>query len=72
VPHTKVNGGKPQINGKDLWQTADHRKKPVCTFLPASPAGGAGGSRWSYIFLHGADRIELKSGGGTPEMNQKD
>jgi hypothetical protein len=33
------NGGKPQINGKALWQTADHSEKPVCTFLPASPVG---------------------------------
>jgi hypothetical protein len=39
APPTKDNGGKPQISGKDLWQTADHREKPVSTFLPASPAG---------------------------------
>jgi hypothetical protein len=25
-------GRKPQINGKDLWYTADHRKKPVVRF----------------------------------------
>jgi hypothetical protein len=34
-------GGKPQINGKDTWQTADHRENPVCTYLPAFPVGGA-------------------------------
>jgi hypothetical protein len=33
------NDGKPQINGKDLWQIVDHREKPVCTFSPASPVG---------------------------------
>jgi hypothetical protein len=26
------NGGKPQTNGKELWQTPDHRENPVCTF----------------------------------------
>jgi hypothetical protein len=36
LPPTTDNGGKPPINGKDLWQTADHRETPVCTFLPAS------------------------------------
>jgi hypothetical protein len=25
LPLTIDNGGKPQINGKDLWQTADYR-----------------------------------------------
>jgi hypothetical protein len=29
----------PQIKGKNLWQTAYHRAKPVCTFLPTSLVG---------------------------------
>jgi hypothetical protein len=41
------NGGKPQINGKNLWKTADHPEKPVCTFLTCLSCGEqTGGKNW--------------------------
>jgi hypothetical protein len=40
LPPTLDNGGKPQINGKDLWQTADHRKIGLYVFIYFS-CGGA-------------------------------
>jgi hypothetical protein len=39
LPPNIDDGGKLQISGKSLWQAADHKKKPVCTFLRASPVG---------------------------------
>jgi hypothetical protein len=30
------DGGRPQFSVKCLWAAADHKKKPVYTFLPAS------------------------------------
>jgi hypothetical protein len=56
-------GGKPQINGKDLWQTADYQEKPVCTFLPASPVGEHPEAKnWRSYFPHGV---------GIPDINKK-
>jgi hypothetical protein len=57
----------------------DHKKKPVCTFLPASYVGERTGSGLAVpvaaasqiAFSRGGDRIQLKSGVGIPEMNQK-
>jgi hypothetical protein len=69
---TKDNGGKPQINGKDLWQTADHRKnrwsagKPTGDEKLAVPVATA-----SQIVFQGADRIKLKTGVDMPDINQK-
>jgi hypothetical protein len=73
-------GGKPQINVKGLWQTADHREKPVCTILPASPVGEqTGGEKLTVLqspcqalvklFSSGADRMKLKSGVGIQDIN---
>jgi hypothetical protein len=42
-PPSIDNGDKPQINGKDLWHTAEYQEKPVCTFSPASPVGEQSG-----------------------------
>jgi hypothetical protein len=42
---TVDNGGKPQINGKDLWQTADHREKQLLSIFTCLSCGGAD-RRW--------------------------
>jgi hypothetical protein len=42
LPPNVDNGGKPQVNGKDLLQTADYREKQVALFTCLS-CGGADG-----------------------------
>jgi hypothetical protein len=54
LPPTIDNGGKLQINEKDLWQTADHQEKPVCMFLPASPVGELIGGESGWLTVTGA------------------
>jgi hypothetical protein len=68
------NGGKPQINGKDQWQPADHKIKPVYTFLPASHVEEQtrGEKLAALLFpwqplVKVADHTALKSGVSIPE-----
>jgi hypothetical protein len=45
------NGGKPQINGKDIRQRADYWEKPACMFLPVSPMGEQTGGEKLAVLL---------------------
>jgi hypothetical protein len=62
---------------KEKTVRVHHRGKQVCTstFLPASPVGKqTGGEKFAVLlscFFQGADRLQLKSGVGIPDINQK-
>jgi hypothetical protein len=59
-PPNIEDGGRPKaLTGRRSQET------PVCTFLSASPVD-------LLVGPQGADRKQLKSGVGIPEMNQKD
>jgi hypothetical protein len=71
LPLTINNGGKPEIKGKDLWQTADHQEKPFCMFLPASPVGQqTGGKKLVVLLSPWQPLVKLFSPGSRPHTTK--
>jgi hypothetical protein len=59
---------RPQISVKSLRQTADHPKKPVCTFLPAFSVGEqTGGEKFTDLLSLRLPIVQLFSPRSRPD-----
>jgi hypothetical protein len=71
LPLTIDNGGKPHINKKYIWQTADHRGKPVCMLLPATSDGEQiGGEKLAVLLSPWQPLVKLFSPVSRPQTTK--
>jgi hypothetical protein len=71
LPPTIDNGGKPQINGKDLWQTPENGENRFVSFftvpVPASSVGEqTGGEKLAGLLFPGKQLVKFFSPRGRP------